>query len=147
METLNRNQNRSLNGKLKGDLNENRNGNLNGNPNGKLNGNWGRPDRNLNEPNLGPNWNQQASLGVHGRSLGIPGWSLGAPWSVLGGSLERPWGLPRRVLGEQNGTQGWTSTGPAPGTQQVPKVCNTTGPGTSALARGGTRFCDPQGTL
>ena len=81
METLNRNQNRSVNGKLKGDLNENRNANPNGNPNGKLNGNWGKPDRNLNEPNLGPNWNQQASFGG-------PWKVLGGPWVVFGRSLE-----------------------------------------------------------
>ena len=77
METLNRNQNRSLNGNLNenlnGNLNGNLKGNLNGNPIGKLNGNWGKPDGNLNEPNLGPNCNQQASLQVYGRSLGIPG--------------------------------------------------------------------------
>ena len=91
METLNRNQNRSLNGKLKGDLNENRNANLNGNPNGKLNGNWGKPDRNLNEPNLEPNWNQQASFGGPWKVLGDSwvdlGCSLECPWRLLGASL------------------------------------------------------------
>ena len=146
METLNRNQNRSLNGKLKGDLNENRNGNLNGNPNGKLNGNWGKPDRNLNEPNLGPNWNQQASLG----SMEGPWGSLGGPWVLLGMSLEAPWSVLGAFLEGFLGNKMGPKAGPAPvrhRTQQVRKVCNTTGPGTSALARGGTRFCDPQGTL
>ena len=82
METSNRKRNRSLNR----NLNENLNGNLNGNPIGKLNGNWGKPDGNLNEHNLGPNWDQQASLGVLGRSFG-------EPWVVLGRSLEGPWRL------------------------------------------------------
>ena len=53
-----------------------------------------------------------------------PWGSLGGPWvRVLGGSLG-PWGLPRGVLGDQTGTQGWTGTGLAPGTQEVLKVCN-----------------------
>ena len=42
-----------------------------------------------------------------------------APWMPLG-----PWGLPRGVLGDQTGTQGWTGTSLALGTQEVPKVCN-----------------------
>ena len=140
METLNRNQNRSLNGKLKGDLNENRNGNLNGNPNGKLNGNWGKPDRNLNEPNLGPNWNQQASFGG-------PWKVLGDPWVVLGRSLEGPLGgSPEESIGDQAGTQGWTGTGPAPGTQKVPKAyncCQKQAQGQTSRHRAGTDFGTP----
>ena len=71
------------------------------------------------------------------------GGSLGAPWRVLGGSLEGS-------LGDQTGTQGWSGTGPAPGTQKVPKVCNCR----HKQARGQTNrhaavpdFGYPQGTL
>ena len=57
-----------------------------------------------------------------------PWGSLGGPWVLLGGSLEAPWrvlgGSLDGSLGDQTGTQGWTGTGPAPGTQKVPKVCN-----------------------
>ena len=142
METLNRNQNRSLNGKLNGNLNENLNGNLNGNPNGKLNGNWWKPDGNLNEPNLGP-------TSVLGGLWKV----LGDPWVILGCSLEGPWRLNWRVLGgslegslgDQTGTQGWTGTGPAPGTQKEPKVSSKTGPGTNYPAPRGDRFWDPLG--
>ena len=108
METLNRKQKWSLNEKLNGKLNETLNGNLTGN----LNGNWGKPDGNLNEPNLGPNWDQQASW-----CLGIPGWSLGAPWRVLGGSLEG--GSLEGSLGDQTGTQGWSGTGDPKSAQSV----------------------------
>ena len=57
-----------------------------------------------------------------------PWGSLGGPWVLLGGSLEAPWrvlgGSLEGSLGDQTGTQGWTGTGPAPGTQKVPKVHN-----------------------
>ena len=57
-----------------------------------------------------------------------PWGSLGGPWVLLGGSLEAPWrvlgGSLDGSLGDQTGTQGWTGTGPAPGTQKVPKVYN-----------------------
>ena len=57
-----------------------------------------------------------------------PWGSLGGPWVLLGGSLEAPWrvlgGSLEGSLGDQTGTQGWPGTGPAPGTQKVPKVCN-----------------------
>ena len=57
-----------------------------------------------------------------------PWGSLGGPWVLLGGSLEAPWrvlgGSLDGSLGDQTGTQGWTGTGPAPGTQKVPKVSN-----------------------
>ena len=57
-----------------------------------------------------------------------PWGSLGGPWVLLGGSLEAPWrvlgGSLEGSLGDQTGTQGWTGTGPAPGTQKVPKVYN-----------------------
>ena len=45
------------------------------------------------------------------------GGSLEAPWKVLGSSLDGS-------LGDQTGTQGWTGTSLALGTQEVPKVCN-----------------------
>ena len=115
METLNRNQNRSLNGKLKGDLNENRNANLNGNPNGKLNGNWGKPDRNLNEPNLGPNWNQQASFGGPWKVLG--------PWVLLGVSLEAPWSVLGAFLEGFLGNKMGHKAGPASVRHQGPNKC------------------------
>ena len=57
-----------------------------------------------------------------------PWGSLGGPWVLLGGSLEVPWrvlgGSLDGSLGDQTGTQGWTGTGPAPGTQKVLKVSN-----------------------
>ena len=107
METLNRNRNDSLNGKLNGNLDENLHGNLNGNL-------WGKLDGNLNEPNLGPNSDQTWIKRV---SLGVPG---GFPWGSLGG----PWGSLEGSVGDQTGAQLWSGTGPAPGTQKVPKVCN-----------------------
>ena len=69
---------------------------------------------NLNEPNLGPNYDQ---TWIKRMSLGVPG---GFPWVSLGG----PWGSLDGSVGDQTGAQLWSGTGPAPGTQKVLKVCD-----------------------
>ena len=56
---------------------------------------------------LGPDWDQTST------KLGSFGGPLGVPWGLLGAPWEDPWGTP-----------GVPGTGPAPGTQKVPKVCN-----------------------
>ena len=85
--------------------------NLNGNLDGNLNGDL---DRNLNgnqpRTKLGLNLDQKSVLRV----------SLEGPWGSLGG----PWGSLERSLGDQTGTQDWSSTSLAPGTQKMPKVYN-----------------------
>ena len=58
-------------------------------------------------------WINLDQKGVLRGSLEGPCGSLGGPWGSLEGSL-----------GDQTGTQDWSGTGLAPGTQKVPKVYN-----------------------
>ena len=100
---------------------------------------------------MSPIWDQTGTkLGPTGRpwgSLEGPWGSLGVPWEVLGGSLEGPWsvlgGYLEGSVGNQTGTQDWSGTGPAPGTQKVPKVCDGRQNQAQDPAWRGTRFGDP----
>ena len=94
-------------GNLNGDLSGNLNGHLDGNLNGDL-------DRNLNGNQPG------TKQGLNLNQKGVLRGSLEGPWGSLGG----PWGSLEGSLGDQTGTQDWSGTGPAPGTQKVPKVYN-----------------------
>ena len=68
------------------------------------------------EPDWEPGWEPEGKppncdqTGTKYRSFGG---SLGLPWGLLGAPWEDPWGTP-----------GVPGTGPAPGTQKVPKVYN-----------------------
>ena len=94
-------------GNLNGDLSGNLNGHLDGNLNGDL-------DRNLNGNQPG------TKLGLNLDQKGVLRGCLEGPWEFLGG----PWCSLEESLGDQIGTQDWSGTSPAPGTQKVLKVCN-----------------------
>ena len=85
--------------------------NLNGKLDGNLNGDL---DRNLNGNQPG------TTQGLNVNQKGVLRGSLEGPWGSLGGPC-RSLG---ESLGDQTGSQDWSGTGLAPGTQKVPKVYN-----------------------
>ena len=94
---------------------------------------------------LGPTGVLEGPWKVPGDPWVVLGCSLEGPWRLLGGSLGAPWMGP---FGDQTGTQGWTGTGPAPGTQKVPKVYNCRqkqAQGQTTRQHRGGGFWDPLG--
>ena len=79
---------------------------------------------------LGPNWNQTGTkLGSNWDQIGT---ELGLNWDQTGTKLGPNWDQSGIKLGTkmrpklyQTGTQVWSGTGPAPGSQKVPKVSNS----------------------
>ena len=73
------------------------------------------------EPEWGPEWESEWEPTWYqtGTKLGPNGPdSLEGPWRSLCG----PWGSLEVSVGDQTGAKLWSGTGPAPGTQKVPKV-------------------------